>query len=87
MSEKDNDNEFEVNAYDTLGIAKNDFRWMLRVVLMEGVTEEYVDKIVDRICDDVAVDVLESADVSEWNSSDISLGAGRVILKALGVDV
>ena len=76
-----------MGVYDKLGCTREDFCTMLRQEIEEGITSEYSAKIADAIADKVAVDVLESADHKEWNTCDISLGVGRVILKRFGVDV
>lgn len=52
----------------------------------DGISSECSSKIVDAIADEVAEDVLESADQKEWNACDMSLGAGRVILRRFGVN-
>ncbi len=76
-----------MGVYAKLGCTREDFCTMLRQEIEEGITSEYSAKIADAIADKVAVDVLEAADPKEWNTCDISLGVGRVILKRFGVDV
>ena len=76
-----------MDVYGRLGCTRDDFCTMLLGEIEDGITSEYSAKIADAIADKVAVDVLESADPKEWNSCDISLGVGRVILKRFGVDV
>ena len=74
-------------AYAKLGCTRDDFCTMLLHEIEDGITSEYSAKIADAIADKVAVDVLEAADPEEWNTCDISLGVGRVLLKTLGIDV
>lgn len=76
-----------MGVYAKLGCTREDFCTMLRHEIEVGITSEYSAKIADAIADKVAVDVLEAADPKEWNTCDVSLGAGRVLLKILGVDV
>lgn len=76
-----------MGVYAKLGCTREDFCTMLRHEIEEGITSEYSAKIADAIADKVAVDVLEAADPKEWNTCDVSLGVGRVILKRFGVDV
>lgn len=76
-----------MDVYEKLGCTRDDFCTMLLQEIEDGITSEYSAKIVDAIADKVAEDVLESADPKEWNTCDISLGVGRVILKRFGVDV
>ena len=73
--------------YGKLGTSENEFKRILAHELLTGLPADYVGDIVDVIAEKVAEDVTECADVDAWNSGDISLGAGRVILKALGVEV
>ena len=80
--------EMEVDTvYDRLGCTRDDFCTMLLHDIEDGITSEYSAKIADAIADKVAVDVMETADQEEWNTCDISLGVGRVLLKTLGIDV
>ena len=82
------DKEMEVDTvYDRLGCTRDDFCTMLLQEIEDGITSEYSAKIADAIADKVAVDVMETADQKEWNTCDISLGVGRVLLKTLGIDV
>lgn len=74
-------------VYDKIGCTRNAFCEMVRHEIENGITSEYSAEIADAIADKVAVDVLESADPHEWNTCDIGLGVGRVILKRFGVDV
>lgn len=60
---------------------------MLLEEIEDGITSEYSVKIADAIADKVAVDVLDAAEHNEWNSCDIRLGVGMVILKRFGVEV
>ena len=76
-----------MDVYGKLGCTRDDFCTMLLEDIEDGITSEYSAKIADAIADKVAVDVLESSDPKEWNSCDISLGVGRVILNRFGVDV
>lgn len=76
-----------MDVYGKLGCTRDDFCTMLLEEIEDGITSEYSAKIADAIADKVAVDVLESDDPKEWNTCDISLGVGRVILKRFGVDV
>ena len=76
-----------MDVYGKLGCTRDDFCTMLIEEIEDGITREYSVKIADAIADNVAVDVLEAADHKEWNSCDISLGVGRVILKRFGVEV
>lgn len=73
--------------FEKIGTSEKNFKRLLREELVSGVSAEYVGKIVDAIAERVAEDVAECADPEAWNSCDVSLGAGRVILKALGVEV
>ena len=82
------DKEMEIDTvYDRLGCTRDDFCTMLLQEIEDGITSEYSAKIADAIADKVAVDVMETADQKEWNTCDISLGVGRVLLKTLGIDV
>ena len=76
-----------MDVYEKLGCTRDDFCTMILQEIEDGITSEYSAKIADAIADKVAVDVLEAADPKEWNTCDISLGVGRVILKRFGVDV
>jgi hypothetical protein len=76
-----------MEVYEKLGCIRDDFCTMLLEAIEDGITSEYSAKIADAIADKVAEDVLESADQEEWNTCDISLGVGRVILKQFGVNV
>ena len=76
-----------MDVYGKLGCTRDDFCTMLLEEIEDGITSEYSEKIADAIADNVAVDVLESSDHNEWNSCDIRLGVGRVILKRFGVEV
>lgn len=74
-------------VFERLGIEKDDFSAVVRQSLENGISSEYSAILAERICIDVAWDVYEAADPSEWNDSDVRLGIGRAILKGLGVDV
>ena len=76
-----------MDVYEKLGCTRDDFCTMLLGEIEDGITSEYSAKIVDAIADKVAVYVFQSADKEEWNTCDISLGIGRVILRQLGVNV
>ena len=76
-----------MDIFGKLGTTRKDFVTMLRHELENGVTSEYSGGISEAIAARVARDVWETADQKEWNTCDVSLGAGRVILKAFGVDV
>lgn len=76
-----------MDIFGKLGTTRDDFVTMLRHELENGVTSEYSQKISEAIASRVAKDVFETADQKEWNTCDVSLGAGRVLLKVLGVDV
>lgn len=77
----------DVDWFGKINVNKKEFKRILRYELTTGLSAEYVDKIVDAMAEKVAEDVAECADPDAWNSCDVSLGAGRVILKALGVEV
>lgn len=77
----------EPDPFGKIGIDRCGFVSMVERSLMDGISGEYVGLLADRIAEGVADDVSESADIDNWNSCDVSLGAARVILKALGVDV
>lgn len=74
-------------VFERLGIEKEDFSTVVCQSLENGISSEYSAILAERICIDVAWDVYEAADPSEWNDSDVRLGIGRAILKGLGVDV
>ena len=76
-----------MDIFGKLGTTRDDFVTMIRHELENGVTSEYSQKISEAIASRVAKDVYETADREEWNTCDVSLGAGRVLLKVLGVDV
>lgn len=76
-----------MDVYGKIGCTRDDFCTMLLDEIEDGITSEYSAKIVDAIADKVAVDILESADHKKWNTCDLRLGIGRVILKRFGVDV
>jgi len=76
-----------LDRFEAIGTTERRFKQILRKELLSGVSKEYLDDIVDCIAEQVAEDVEECADPDNWNSCDVSLGAGRVILKALGVEV
>ena len=86
-----NDTSYEVyvelDAFGKIGSDRCGFVKMVERSLMDGISGEYVGLLADTIAERVAEDIYESADIDNWNSCDISLGAGRVILKALGVEV
>ncbi len=75
------------DVYTELGCSRDDFCETVAHEIENGITSEYSAKIADAIADKVAEDVMESADPKEWNDCDVRLGSGRVLLKALGVDV
>ena len=76
-----------MDVYGKLGCTRDDFCTMLLEEIEDGITSEYSAKIADAIADKVAMDILESADQKKWNTCDMRLGIGRVILKRFGVDV
>lgn len=77
----------ESPVYKELGTHRLGFLKVVERTLLDGISGDYVGLLADAIADDVAEDVSECADIKNWNSCDVSLGVGRVILKALGVDV
>lgn len=77
----------ELDPFGKIGINRCGFVNMVERSLVDGISGEYVGLLADRIAEGVAVDVLESADIENWNSCDVSLGVARVILKALSVEV
>lgn len=77
----------EPDSFGKIGIDRRGFVKMVERSLMDGISGEYVGLLADTIAEGVADDVYESADIKNWNSIDVGLGAARVILKALGVEV
>lgn len=77
----------EPDSFGKIGIDRSGFVKMVERSLMDGISGEYVGLLADTIAEGVADDVYESADIKNWNSCDVSLGAARVILKSLGVEV
>lgn len=75
------------DAYSKLGCDKEEFCSILLNELENGLSGDYSNRIVDAMADKVAMDVMESADLKEWNPCDVNLGACRVILRACGVNV
>lgn len=49
---------------------------------LQNVTErEYAQQIADNIVNDVTIDIDESAEIENYNSSDVRLAIGRVLVK------
>lgn len=76
-----------LDVFGKIGIGRRDFIDVVERSLLDGISGDYVRLLAERIAEGVAEDIDECADVDNWNSCDVSLGVGRVILKALGVDV
>jgi len=76
-----------LDVFGKIGIERHDFINVVERSLLDGISGDYVRLLAERIAEGVAEDIDECADVDNWNSCDVSLGVGRVILKALGVDV
>ena len=65
-------------------------KWIKQAVeqlLIDSIAEDYIDRIMDIIIDDVIEDINETADPERWNSDDVRLAIGRVILKKFGETV
>lgn len=80
------------NPFEALETNRRDFVETVMRELLNGVTGDYAGKIADAIADDVADDVAECAvaecaDPNAWNDCDVRLAIGRVLLKALKVEV
>ena len=76
-----------LDVFGKIGIERRDFIDVVERSLLDGISGDYVRLLAEKIAERVAEDIDECADVDNWNSCDVSLGVGRVILKALGVDV
>lgn len=76
-----------LDAFGKIGTERDAFEKVVERSLLDGISGEYVRLLAERISEEVAEDVSACADVDNWNSCDVSLGIGRVILKALGVEV
>ena len=76
-----------LDVFGKIGIERHDFINVVERSLLDGISGDYVRLLAERIAEGVAEDIDECADVGNWNSCDVSLGVGRVILKALGLDV
>lgn len=77
----------EIQVYNELGTDRHEFLSLVEKSLMDGISGDYVGLLAYEIAEDVAKDVAECADIKNWNTCDVSLGVGRVLLRALGVDV
>lgn len=77
----------DVSPFDRIHTKVSPFLKEVRKQLLNGITGEYVDKIAEAIVTDVAEDVAETADPDAYNFSDVRLAIGRVLLKALKVEV
>ena len=76
-----------LDVFGKIGIKRRDFIDVVERSLLDGISGDYSRLLAEMIAEGVAEDIDECADVGNWNSCDVSLGVGRVILKALGVDV
>jgi hypothetical protein len=65
---------------------KDIIRKMIFGLLVDAVTDNYVNNIADAIIDDVVNDVDECADPVEWNEDDVRLAVGRAFMSKLNLE-
>lgn len=75
------------DPFEVLKTDRRDFLKTVRWELLNVVTSDYAGRIAESILLDVANDVAECADIDGWNYCDVRLAIGRVLLKALKVEV
>lgn len=66
-----------------------DKKWQIKQllsILLSDCFADYATRITDEIIDQVVEDVEECADPVEWNTDDVRLAAGRVIMHALNLE-
>ena len=52
-----------------------------------AISYDYSSNIISALADDVAEDIVETADPSNWNMDDLRLAFGRVLCKKLNLEV
>lgn len=55
-------------------------------LLVDALTDNYVNYVLDAIIDDVVADVKECADPVNWNEDDVRLAVGRAFMLKLNID-
>lgn len=73
---------------ERLGVGPQYLVEMIAELNVDGpIGADYIRPIAEKVIDEVVEDMAETTDGQDWNTDDLRLAFGRVLVKRLGIEI